>query len=259
MANAERQERILQCLRERGTVSVHRLSQELYASEATIRRDLSALESRGKVKRTFGGAVPVELLNREVPLILRQQEHPEAKDIIAAKAATLVSDGDTIFLDASSTTFRLVRYLASFRDLTVITNGPRTSLALGALQINSICTGGTLLPNSEAYVGEYTCAFFRRFNPNVVFLSCRGVTGQGVLCDSSLDESHVREAMLSGTGRKVFLCDTSKFGKTYRYNLCHLREMDTVLCEFPHLPEPYARMVRNETSDFHKEGSLCPR
>lgn len=240
MANWERQEQILQYLRERGSVSVHRLSQELYASEATIRRDLSALEAQGKVKRTFGGAVPVEILNREVPLALRRQENPEAKAQIAAKAAALVSDGDTVFLDASSTTFNLVRYLEAFRDLTVVTNGPQTSLALGAAQIHSICTGGILLPNSVAYIGEQTCTAFRRFNPDVVFLSCRGVTEEGVLCDSSIDESHVREAMLSGTGRKVFLCDSSKFGKTYRYNLCRLRDLDDVICELPELPEPYA-------------------
>lgn len=244
MTIQERQEEILQYLRQHGVVSVHRLSKQMYASEATIRRDLAALEKLGKIRRTFGGAVPAELLNLEVPLTLRRQEHPDAKAQIAAKAAALISDGDTIFLDASSTVFSLVQHLAAFQDLTVITNGPKTSLALGALQIHTICTGGVLLPNSMAYVGEDTCRFFGRFNPDVVFLSCRGLTKQGALCDSSLEESHVREAMLAGTGRKLFLCDSSKFGKTYRYNFSHLQAFDDVICELSELPSPYADLMK---------------
>lgn len=244
MTGKERQEEIVQYLQQHGVVSVHRLARQMYASEATIRRDLTALEKLGKVRRTFGGAIPAELLNLEVPLTLRRQEHPESKAQIAAKAAALIADGDTIFLDASSTVFSLVRHLAAFQDLTVITNGPKTSLALGALQIHTICTGGVLLPNSMAYVGEDTCRFFRRFNPDVVFLSCRGVSEQGYLCDSSLEESHVREAMLNTTGRNVFLCDSSKFGKTYRYNLCPLRSFDNVICELPALPPPYGNYAQ---------------
>ena len=142
MANQARQKQIMDFLTVYGTVSVHRLSQELYASEATIRRDLEALSRQGKLRRIFGGAVLAELLNKEVPLQMREQEHPHAKRQIAAKAVQMVSDGDTIFLDASSTVSHLVPLLAEYQDLTVITNGPQTSLALGALRIHNICTGG---------------------------------------------------------------------------------------------------------------------
>ena len=244
MAIIQRQEKILAYLVEHHTASVHRLAKEVYASEATIRRDLAALERLGKIKRTFGGAVLTEFLNREVPLTLREQANIQAKDTIAAKAAALIQDGDTVFLDASSTALRLVRHLPRFQDLTVITNGPKTSLALGALKIPCHCTGGILLPDSVAYVGADTCSFFRRFNPDVVFFSCRGVTEEGRLCDSSLEESHVREAMLSGSGRKIFLCDSSKFGMTYRYNFAHLEELDEIITENEDLSAPYDSFLR---------------
>lgn len=169
MTILERQERILAILAEYNTATVRRLAKELYASESTIRRDLAALERRGKIRRTFGGAVLADFLNREVPLTLREQANMEAKAAIAVKAAGMINDGDTIFLDASSTVLQLVRHLAQFRDLTVVTNGPKTSLSLGELKIRNLCTGGMLLPDSVAYVGAHTCEFFRRFNPNVVF------------------------------------------------------------------------------------------
>ncbi|MGI5936138.1 MAG: DeoR/GlpR family DNA-binding transcription regulator [Oscillospiraceae bacterium] len=244
MTILERQERILAILAEYNTATVRRLAKELYASESTIRRDLAALERRGKIRRTFGGAVLADFLNREVPLTLREQANMEAKAAIAVKAAGMINDGDTIFLDASSTVLQLVRHLAQFRDLTVVTNGPKTSLSLGELKIRNLCTGGMLLPDSVAYVGAHTCEFFRRFNPNVVFFSCRGVTEDGWLCDSSVEEANVREAMLSKGGKKVFLCDTSKLGITYRYNFVNLREMDEVICEKECLPAPYNRFLQ---------------
>lgn len=243
MSYPERKDAIINYLSSHGTASVHRLSKILFASEATVRRDLTQLEKEGKIKRTFGGAVLTDLLNGEVPLSLREREHADAKIIIAEKAMQYVHDGDTIFLDASSTCFFLVEQLANFHDLTVVTNGPKTSLALGKEHITCYCTGGLQLHDSIAYVGIKTCEYFKHFNPNVVFLSCRGLSAMGNLCDSSIEEAQVREALLSCSGKKIFLCDSSKFGKEYRYNIANIKDLDYVICENDTLPENYRKMM----------------
>lgn len=239
MSVKERQAEIMDYLTMSGAVSVHKLAKEVHASEATIRRDLTTLEKMGCLRRTFGGAVLTEISKREIPYIVREQEHTAAKDIAARRAAEFVCDGDTILMDASSTVYRLVPYLAKHRDITVITNGPKTSLALGAYGIANYCTGGELLSDSVSYVGRSSCEFFQHFNADIMFFSSRGVSDDGQICDSSIEESHVREAMLRRVKKKIYIFDSSKLGVCYRYNICHLSDVDAAVCELPEVPIRY--------------------
>lgn len=230
------------------SASVHRLAQELYASEATIRRDLMAMEQQGVIKRTYGGAILLENSSKDIPYLLRNLENDDAKHIIAARAVSCIHNGDTIFIDASSTAYRLIPHLSAFQDLTVVTNSPYTSLALGELKINNLCTGGIFSQKASAYVGKFACDFFKHFNPNVVFFSCRGVSESGFLCGSSLEQANTRESMLSCGGKKIFLCDSSKFGKSFFFNFAHLKTVDRVICELDELPEPYRKFLPSPES-----------
>lgn len=231
MFYSKRQEEILEILKARGNASVHFLSKELFVSEPTIRRDLSELEKQGKVRRTFGGAVPCDILNLEVPLSLREREGRGAKAIIAEKAASLLSDGQVIFLDASSTASYLVEHIAKYKDITVITNSPKTSLALAEKKVRSYCTGGLLLENSIAYVGNLAENFIRNFNADIFFFSCRGLNYDGMLTDSSTRESELRRVMMANSAKLAFLCTSDKIGKKYMYNLCSADTIDYIFCD----------------------------
>lgn len=244
MTENPRHKEIMDCLTANGAVSVHKLAIEVHASEATIRRDLATLEKMGCLRRTFGGAVLTEMSKREVPYILREHEHIVEKDIAAQHAACFVSDGDTVFMDASSTVYRLIPYLTKRHGITVITNGPKTSLALGARGIENFCTGGMLLNDSVSYVGKSACDFIMRFNADVMFFSSRGVSADGQICDSSVEESHVREAMLQHAKKKIYLFDSSKLGISYRYNICCMGDVDEAVCELPELPGNYLSMMQ---------------
>ncbi|MBE6597693.1 MAG: DeoR/GlpR transcriptional regulator [Ruminococcaceae bacterium] len=231
MYDLERQEEILRILEEKKSVSVHSLAERLYSSESTIRRDLSALERSGRVRRTFGGAVLEESNTKEVPLFLRQAQNGEKKRIIAEKAARLVENGKVIFLDASTTVAYLVPHLKQFKNLTVITNSPNTSLELGRSGITSYCTGGRLLESSEAYVGGEAEDFIRRFNADIMFFSSRGITDDGYITDSSAEESQIRRVMMANSAKKYYLYDESKLGKKYLCNICSVADIDAVIGE----------------------------
>lgn len=231
MFYSKRHEDILRILRERGNATVHYLAKELFVSEPTIRRDLDMLERDGKIRRTFGGAVLSELLNREVPLSLREREGRGAKAVIAEKASELLRDGQVIFLDASSTVSYLVEYIAAHKDMTVITNSPKTSLALAEKKIRSFCTGGLLLENSIAFVGNRAEDFVRHFNADIFYFSCRGVAEDGQLTDSSTEESELRKVMMRHAKKKIFLCTSDKIRKSYMYNLCRAWEADGIYCD----------------------------
>lgn len=232
MFNIERQERILEIVQERKSVTVRKLSELVYASEATIRRDLTELEKGGRIRRTFGGAVWEEVLTKEVPLLLRQSQNSHVKAEIARQAAGHVKNGQVVFMDASSTVYQLVPFLSQFKDLTVITNSPQTSIALGKAGIRNFCTGGMLLMNSIAYVGQHAESFLRRIHADVMFFSCRGYQPEtGDITDSSMEESALRAVMLQQAKKKVFLCDSSKFGKEYLYTLCNREEIDLIISD----------------------------
>lgn len=229
----ERQEQILALLRSHGTVSVSRLSRELFASEATIRRDLNDLQGQGLLRRVHGGAVLLGGGEQEIPLYLREREMHLEKALLAQQAVGYIHNGATILLDASSTVLHMVPLLARFSDLTVITNSPKTSLALAEYHIKNYCTGGLLLDNSLAYVGPRAERAIREVRADIVFFSCRGLGLQGRLSDSSLDEISLRQVMLDHAAQAVCLCDSGKLGKEYLHTLCYARDLTALLCDKP--------------------------
>lgn len=222
---------ILNILEERTDASVHYLAEKLHISEPTIRRDLDFLEKSGKIRRTFGGAVLCHDNNKQVPLSLREQENRPIKERLARESAALIHDGDTIFIDASSTASGIIPYLQDFKDLTIITNSPRNSIRLAEMKIRSFSTGGILLESSVAYVGSSAERAVSNFNADLFFFSCRGVSDDGILNDSSLEETELRKVMLHQSRKRVFLCSSDKLGQKYLYNLCSHRDVDKMICD----------------------------
>lgn len=226
MLEYTRLDHIISYLREHQTATVVNLAKRLYASEATIRRDLTLLEQRGLVKRLHGGAVLIDDAQRELPLYMREQQNIQEKKTIAAKAAGYLEDGQVIFLDASSTAMFLIPYLESRQNLTIITNGLKTAQELSRLTHKTYGTGGLMLHNSSAYVGPYAEDFVRNFNADIFFFSSRGVLENGRITDASSEETHIRQIMLQNSRTHVFMCDRSKLDKSYCYNLGNAKDMD---------------------------------
>lgn len=231
MFNLERQNEILSILEKDRSVSVNKLSKLLYVSQPTIRRDLDTLEKLGKVVRTHGGVVLRETAEKEIPLLLREEQNNRSKQIIAQKAQALIKNGDVIFLDASSTVSYLIPHLKKFSDIIVVTNSPKTSMRLGEEHIKNYCTGGMLLFHSVAYVGSDVENFISKINADVLFFSSRGYSEDGRITDSSIEEATVKKAMMKNASKVYYLCDSSKKNKKYMYNICNIRDVDGVITE----------------------------
>ena len=231
MYNLERQEQIIEILEKHKSISVTKLAGLLYVSQPTIRRDLSLLEHQGKVQRTHGGVVLRKMSDAEIPLLFREEQNNSAKKAIAEKAAMLIHDGDVIFMDASSTVSYLIPYLEKFNDLIVITNSPKTSICLGKHNIKNYCTGGQLLMHSIAYVGSEAEKFVSHINANLFFFSSRGYIEGGMITDSSEQEVTVKKAMLKNADISYYLCDISKKGNKYAFNICSVQDVAGIINE----------------------------
>ena len=231
MYHLERQAQILEILEQRKSISVTKLAELLYVSQPTVRRDLASLAQQGKVQRTHGGVVLRKASDTEIPLMFREDQNNAAKKAIAQKAEKLIRDGDVIFMDASSTASYLIPHLKKFRDLIVITNSPKTSIRLGEQQIKNYCTGGQLLMHSIAYVGSEAEKFIAGINADVFFFSSRGYTEDGLITDSSEQEAAVKKAMLQNADRSYYLCDSSKRGQKYAFNICTTKDITAIIDE----------------------------
>ena len=231
MLGSERQREILNYLKLYGSVSVKKLTGLVYASEATVRRDLNELEKTGQIKRIFGGATLAVAPDRQVPLYVREKEDGAAKDAICRRASELLRDGAVLFLDGSSTAQTMVRYLPRFRDLIVLTNGLKIVEMLRELHIKVYCTGGLLREDSSVFVGKDALAFLDRFSVDFCFLSCKGMDAEGRLSDTSEEETELRKKVLAISETRVLLLTEQKLNKRYLHTLCHAGEIDHIFTD----------------------------
>ncbi len=231
--NKSREKYILEQLLAKKSVTVKELAAELYASEPSVRRDLSSLEKQNLLRRVHGGAVLLEsaLSELKIPFAIRELEQSDAKIIMAKKAAELVHDDDVVFLDASSSAYALIPFLAAKKSLTVITSGIKTLGKLAEYNINSISTGGRLINSCMSLVGEEAYSVIDSFNADVVFFSCRGLSYDGKLTDISDGEDLVRKRMISNSKKSYLLCASDKIGKVYYHNLCNIDDITGVISE----------------------------
>lgn len=246
----ERQEQILQLLHKRRSMTTSQLSKAVYASLPTIRRDLSCLESRGLVRRTHGGAVLMELSQRqEVPLVFRQGERTRQKVQIARQALSLIQRGNALFLDASSTAYELARLMPKDQELTVITNSVKAAALLCQRHIRCYMLGGLMNESFLSSGGGYAADMARSFRADLMFFSANALSMEGEIMDFSETETKLRQEMFLRSERKIFLCDSGKIGKTSLHRLCHLSQVDGVICELP-LPQELMKQTAAHVRDL---------
>ena len=240
----EREEKILNALLEKESMTTQELSARLFVSVPTLRRDLIKLEQMGKIIRTHGGAQLVKkAADEKIPFFLREQEQNDAKEIMAQKAVQYIRNGDIIMMDGSTSAYAIIPHLAGFQNLIVITSSAKSSFLLGRMGINNICTGGRMITRSLSYIGEDAERTVKQYNADIVFFSSRGLSLDGRLTDNSIEENSLRKVMLRHARKRVFLCDSSKIDRVYLNNLCHLSDVDAVICENP-LPPGMETMLR---------------
>jgi len=216
MLAIDRRSKIEQIIQKNKSVLVLELAKQFDVTTETIRADLAKLERQGVLIRTYGGATLVEeISDADLSTHERDTLNFEGKQKIGKRAAEMIKDGETIFLDASTSCLHIARNLQNKRSVTVITNAERVVSELCQYDnIKVICTGGRLINKNLSYEGRMVEDTIRKYYyANKFFFSCAGVTLARGLTERSEAEAEVKKAMLDCSETSIFLCDHKKLGR----------------------------------------------
>lgn len=232
MLAPERQKIILSELHKEGSVTVSKLSQSLGVTEETIRRDLEKLEKQESLRRTHGGAVPIDGTSYELSLEKRKSTNVEAKQKLAYIASNYVYSGDTVFIDASTTTFFMAKFLKKLKNITVITNSLRVVVELSSCEHIKVITVGGVVSDNQSFVGSLTeHSIKENYFANKMFFSAKGLTKDIGILESNEQECGIKQSMLGNCEQKYFLCDSNKFGRVSFSKLASLSDIDYLITD----------------------------
>lgn len=232
MYGAERQQLLAQRARRDGRIDVMAAAAEFDVAPETIRRDLAALERQGLVRRVYGGAIPVERLDFEPAVSLRDQTNASEKERIARAALELVPERGTVLLDAGTTTARLAGMLPAERELTVVTNSlPAANQLATRSNFTVHLLGGRLRGTTLATVESWALDVLGGLTVDVGFFGTNGFSAARGCTTPDPAESAVKAAMVRACRKRVLLADHSKYGDDQFSRFADLSEIDVVVTD----------------------------
>lgn len=233
MLAVERRNKIEELIQKNKSVLVPELAKQFDVTTETIRGDLEKLEKQGVLIRTYGGATLVEGSESDIPVSDRDVINYEGKQRIGKRAASIIKDGETVFLDASTSSLHIARNIKEKKSLTVITNSERIINELSSCEnIRVMSTGGLLSTRNMSYVGRIVEKTIREnYFANKVFFSCRGATLARGLTESNEAEAEIKKAMIDCSESVFFLCDHTKIGKIGVPVISDFSKLDTLITD----------------------------
>lgn len=212
MLTEERQGKILSMLEDMGSVTVQQLMTELDASESTIRRDLTSLDANGMLTKVHGGAILKNTVfsTTDDEVTHRKEQNKEAKDRIARVAAEQILPGDFVYVDAGTTTERMIDYITA-KNAVFVTNAITHAKKLAERGYVVYILGGEFKAVTEAIVGEEAVVTLEKYNFTKGFWGTNGVSIQKGFSTPELKEALVKRKSMENCVERFILADDSKF------------------------------------------------
>jgi len=228
---AERHRRIQDLLREHRVVRVSVLSETLGVSEVTIRRDLEALERRGMLERTHGGAVATQWMRSEPAYREAIFANPEEKRAIGEAAAAMVEPGDAVYLNGGTTTLEVFRHLRA-PGVKVVTNHVGIALEAADRDVELLLLGGHYRAPSNSVVGPFATEALRRTHATKAFIGVEGLSVGSGLSTPVAAEAEIARVMIEQTRGSVFVvADHSKIGTVADFVIAPLEEVGGLIVD----------------------------
>ncbi|MFE6844781.1 DeoR/GlpR family DNA-binding transcription regulator [Streptomyces sp. NPDC057686] len=231
MRSEERHQRLLTLARQQGRLEVAGVAADFGVAPETIRRDLSELERRGLVRRTHGGAYPVESAGFETNLAQRVTLHVENKRRIAAQGAKLLGGAETVFIDEGYTPQLLATLLPTDRPLTLVTASLSTAAAVADSPHTVLLLGGRVRARTLANVGSWACAMLSGFVIDLAYLGSNGISRDCGLTTPDPVVADVKAKALEVSRRRIFMGHHGKFGASSFCRFAEVSDFETIVTD----------------------------
>jgi len=229
---AQRREKIQQYLAIHKVARTTDLIQLLNVSEATIRRDLEWLENEGTIQRTHGGAILSQNIDFEAEYRHRAQLFSQEKSSIGKIAASLVENGDTIFINSGTTTTQVIRHLPDNIDITVISNNLIAVLEAGDVGYELILLGGSFQPKSKSIAGRFALSNISQVYADKAFIGVDGLTLHNGCTVPSIAEAELCRLMVERThGQIIIVTDHSKWGAISNFEIAKTEQINVLVTD----------------------------
>lgn len=230
MQPEERQHRIAEYLQKVEFASLEEISRQVGVSVSTVRRDISALEATGNMRRTHGGARVVTPRSDEFAFSARDSHQLAEKEAIGRACADLIQPNQTVIIDAGTTVYHVARHLES-KTPQIITNSlPVANLFASANQLEIMVSGGVIYPRLGVLVGPVAVETFSKIHADVAVMSAGGISVEGITNSHGL-LIDIQHAMINASQRVIFCLDHTKFGRQSVLPLCGLDSADTIVTD----------------------------
>lgn len=223
-----RQQEILDILYETGKISVAKLAKRLYVTEMTVRRDLTAMEKGGYLKRYHGGAV-LMTSPKEMPISHRLMFDEKEKKTLAEKCLPFLKDNISVFIDSSSTCQYIIPHIASFNNIKIITNSVKAVLTASSLHIPCVLIGGDYYEPDMCLIGSIAEQYAKELNVDLAFFTTAAYSEDGIISDFDENQLYLRKVILKNAAQSVFLCEKSKIGKRMLHTLGRIDDITAVI------------------------------
>ena len=212
-------------------VSMEDLQKHFDTSMNTIRRDVALLMKKGTIEKVYGG-VCARKSEQLTPFDVRTIKHPEAKMRIGRKAAALIEDGDTIFIDSGTTTLHMIPSLGEKQNVTIITHNLNAITAAVAYpNLTVIILPGQLSRKTNSFTGLETARFLKAYNIKTAFMAATGLSPAGGVTNSSPLEYELKITAMERSGKSYLLLDSHKFGETAMLTYAQIHQFEGIITE----------------------------
>ena len=240
MFQEERLAQILSMINEKKFVTSEELKNTLYVSLSTVRRDLAELDRRGLIVRSHGGAIAKSEAEVQTPVGLGADPLAEPKTAVAQRAAELVSDGDVLFLSASSTVLPMAAFLREKKNLTVVTNSMQMVSLLSGGGNTIYGSGGLYVQRNGALYGNDAIELIGSFYYDKAFFSCHAISSQGVIGYNSAQVASVVKAAMLRAKKRICMFTGDKLDKTALRSAFTASQIDLFITDLPDVPRELA-------------------
>jgi len=232
MFDNDRQQKIIEVLSEKGSITVDELKDLFKVSNMTIRRDLDRLQEMDYITRFHGGAMLTDFMSKEMTYFEKQAEHVEEKRELAKEAVKYIRENSVVYLDAGTTTLEIAKLLSGRQDLNIVTNDLRIAIQLSSSGNKVFLPGGLVSNDTGSVYSPDAIQYLKKLNIDIAFLAASSIDKDYNVCTPDEEKMHLKKFIITNVPFKVLVADKHKYSRKSLHKIFSVDDVDVVVTNY---------------------------